>query len=408
MPSCTHFRVLAYASVVVCAVACATPSAPLIEHEQRIERAGQGLGNDPTLQAHREAVEAARANERRPKLVDAVELRAGEDYLAGEHRVRALARVKVQNPVELRAERAVRRAQTGIEVARLEEASLDRRVALCFPSVEALVHDQQSAIFAGYADRRKVLLDWNDDWRASGVVDELSGALFELDSRIKLATRQPLPMALSMAPERVEIGLPKIGAGERELVRSAEQLRSAVRDHHPSVGLRDATAERYRRLVDRARARRLPGLRFVDLSYEHRTAGSRDGVGGQLAFDIPFGGQAHAEIGRFEALGRQQRSEANALVEDQVLLSLRALNEVHDFESRAEQWRELEQLAARAEQLADRWWKGRLTKPTRVAALLDNAYAARIAVLEARERAASAGCTLLAMTGISLDAWPRR
>ena len=30
------------------------------------------------------------------------------------------------------------------------------------------------------------------------------------------------------------------------------------------------------------------------------------------------------------------------------------------------------------------------------------------AVLEARERAASAGCTLLGMTGISLDAWPRR
>ncbi|MGE4608196.1 MAG: TolC family protein [Myxococcota bacterium] len=387
------------------AVACATPSALPIEHEQRIKRAGEHLENDPTLQAHRAAVEAALANERRPKLVDAVELRAGEDYLDGDHQVRALARIKLRNPVELRAERAALRAQTAIEVTRLEQASLDRRVALCFPSVEALVHDQQSMIFTGYADRQKILLDWNDDWRASGVVDELSGTRFELDSRIKLATRQPQPIAQQ---PHAEMQLPEIGAGGGELVRSAEQLRAAVREHHPSVGLRDATAERYRRLVDRARARRLPGLRFVDLSYEYRSDGSQDGVGGQVAFDIPFGGQALAEIGRFEALGRQQRSEANALVEDQISLSLQALNDVHDFESRTEQWRELEQLAARAEQVADRWWKGRLAKPTQVAALLDNAYAARIAVLEARERAASAACTLLAMTGISLDAWPRR
>ena len=127
-----------------------------------------------------------------------------------------------------------------------------------------------------------------------------------------------------------------------------------------------------------------------------------------MAFEVPFGGEARAEIRRFEALGRQQRSEANALVEDQILLSLQALNDVHDFESRADQWRELERLAAQAEQLADRWWQARLARPAQVAALLDDAYDARVAVLEAREGAASAGCTLLAMTGVDLDAWPRQ
>jgi hypothetical protein len=386
-------------------VACTTPSAPPIEHGPRIERAVRGLEGDPTLQAHQAAVEAALATEQSPKLVDAVELRAGEDYLSGEHRVRALARLKLRNPIELRADRAARRAQTEIEVARLEEASLDRRVAVCFPSVDALVHQQRDAIYTGYADRQKVLLDWNDDWRESGVVDELSGARFELDSRVKLATRRPTPIA---QPPHPEIQLPEIGAAGGELVRSAEHLQAAVREHHPSVGLHEAMAARYWRLIDRARARRLPALRFVDLSYAHRSNGHRDGVGGQLAFDIPFGGEQRAEIGRYEALSRQQRSEANALVADQISLSLQALNDVHDFESRAEQWRELERLAARAERVADRWWKGRHAKPTQVAALLDDAYAARIAVLEARERAASAGCTLLGMTGISLDAWPRQ
>ncbi len=37
----------------------------------------------------------------------------------------------------------------------------------------------------------------------------------------------------------------------------------------------------------------------------------------------------------------------------------------------------------------------------------DGAFTARSAVLEARERAGSAYCTLLAMTGVELMAWPR-
>jgi hypothetical protein len=312
--------------------------------------------------------------------------------------------VKVRHPSELQAEREALRADTEIEVARLEAAGLDRRVNLCFPSVEAQVHDLRRAIYAEYAERQRVLLEWNRDWRTSGVIDELSGARFELDSRVKLATREPPPL---VERARVPVQLPEIGAAGGELVRSLEFLRAATRDHHPSVGVRRATAERYRLLSDRARARRLPGIRFVDVFYEHRTERSRDGVGGQLAFEIPFGGEEQADIRRFDALGRQQRSEANAIVEDQIALSLQALNDVHNFEAGAERWLELERLAARAEQVADRWWRARQAQPTQVASLLDEAYAARIAVLEARERAASAQCTLLAMTGVPLEAWPR-
>ena len=96
-----------------------------------------------------------------------------------------------------------------------------------------------------------------------------------------------------------------------------------------------------------------------------------------------------------------------AIVDDQIALGLRALNDVHDFESRADEWRELEQLALSAEQIVDRWRDARLAKPSSVVSLLDNAYDARIAVLEARELAASAQCTLLAMTGVRLELWPR-
>jgi hypothetical protein len=88
--------------------------------------------------------------------------------------------------------------------------------------------------------------------------------------------------------------------------------------------------------------------------------------------------------------------------------SLEALGELADFEARAVQWEELQALADAAEQVADRWWRDRLARPSQVAALLDQAFAARSAVLDARERAAIAGCTLLAMTGVPPEDWPRQ
>jgi hypothetical protein len=385
-------------------VACATSSSPPVDRQQRIERAESEVENDPIVQAHLAAVEAAQAKEERPKLVDGVELRVADGYMDNDHRIRALARVEVLNPLELRAERAALSAATDIEIARLEEVSLERRVELCFPSVEALVLEERIAIYAKFAKRQRKLLDWNSDLRKSGVIDELMAARFELAGRTKLAVRQPPPTVERL---RISMQLPEIGKGTGELVRTTEQLREKVRAHHPSVTMRRANAKRYLKLAELARAKRLPALKFVDLAYEHRTDRSRDGVVGQLAFNIPFGGQSRAEVARFEALGRQNRSETMAIVDDQIALGLRALNDVHDFESRADEWRELEQLALSAEQIVDRWRDARLAKPSSVVSLLDNAYDARIAVLEARELAASAQCTLLAMTGVRLELWPR-
>ena len=40
--------------------------------------------------------------------------------------------------------------------------------------------------------------------------------------------------------------------------------------------------------------------------------------------------------------------------------------------------------------------------------LIDEAFAARSALLEAQERAGSTYCTLLAMTGVPVEQWPRK
>ena len=87
--------------------------------------------------------------------------------------------------------------------------------------------------------------------------------------------------------------------------------------------------------------------------------------------------------------------------------SLIALREIDHFEARTKRWKELLTLAQQAETLAGRWRTEGLARPDDVADLVDRAYVARIAVVDAREVAGLASCSLLAMTGVALEDWPR-
>jgi hypothetical protein len=399
---------LALGAVALAAVlltSCA--GAPAVDYGQRIEAAKRGLAEeDPAIQARAAEVEAARVREQGEVLIDEIELRLGGEYDEPGHRLRVLARIPVKRPGELRTRREVLRADTEVAVARLEEASLERRAELCFPSVDVLVHRVRVSIYDTYATRQQALLEWNEEGRSAGTIDELAAARFEIESRIKLATREPA------RPPQVEVVmpvLPEIGTRPTGLVQAPPLLRETVRRHHPSAAVRRATAEHYRALSDRAQSQARPWLKFVDVSYEHESGGGGShGAGGQLAFEIPLGTRERASAGRYRALVRQEQSEEQRLVEEQVRRSLEALGELSDFEARGARWEELQALALAAEQIADRWWRGRLARPSQVAALLDQAFAARSAVLEARERAGIAGCTLLAMTGVPPQSWPRQ
>ena len=394
------------AAVLAAGLAASCAGAPGLDYRRRIEAAQGGLAEDPALRARAAEVEAALAREQGEALIDEIELRLGGEYENAEERLRVLARIPVQNPAELRTRREVLRAGTEVAVARLEEASLERRAELCFPSVDVLVHRGRVSIYDAYARRQQALLEWSEEWRSAGTIDELAAARFEIESRIKLATREPVcpPQAEVVMPV-----LPELGARPRGLVRAPPLLRETVRRHHPSVAVRRATVERYRALSERARSEARPWLRFVDVSYQYESGGGGDhGAGGQLAFEIPLGARERADAGRYQALVRQEQSEEQRLVEEQVRRSLEALGELADFEARAARWEELEALAGAAERIADRWWRDRLARPAQVAALLDQAFRARSAVLDARERAAIAGCTLLAMTGVAPESWPRQ
>lgn len=386
------------------ACACATPLPPSEELDVRIQQAQEGLEDDPRMRARKAGVEAARARERDRHVVEEVELRVGDNYV-DEHHVRVMARVPFKRPAELDAQRRVYRAETEMAVARLEEASLERRAELCFPSVEALAYEQRLLIFAAYAERQKELLAWNAERQQSGLVSEIDGTRFDLESRIKLATREPLPLSL---PPVVLPALPEIDSAAGRLHLDRGHLREALLHHAPSVSLRRASAERYRALMERARIRSQPWVKFVDITYDHDSGNPvRNGGGGKVAFRIPLGGKSYADVGRYAALAREQVDEAEGQVEDRMQQSMRALYEIDQFELRSGQWRDLDALAVRAEEVADRWWRQRLAGPERVADLLDEAFAARRAVVDMRERAGIAGCTLLVVTGVPVEEWPR-
>ena len=61
---------------------------------------------------------------------------------------------------------------------------------LCGPKLSASISTLPRAS-TSYVDRQRELLAWNADWRSSGMIDELRGARFELESRTKLAAWEP-------------------------------------------------------------------------------------------------------------------------------------------------------------------------------------------------------------------------
>jgi hypothetical protein len=367
----------------------------------------------PALRARRAGVEAARARENSAHMLDEFELRVGDEYL-DEHQIQIVARLPIRHPGEVRAQREIYAAEADMAERRLDEATLTRRAELCFPAVEAEARAVERAIYRAYASRQEELLAFNEEVERSGVINEVEASRFELSSRLRLTTRQPTFAPLPVAGAAA---LPSLDSPDGSLVRSEATLREAVIGHHPSVALHRATAVRYEALAARARSRNQPWIKFVDLSYEHRSGESgppsdpdthsRNGGGGRIAFTIPFGGTQKANSLRYSALVREQQGEAAARVEEQVLRGTQALQLLHDFEQRAERLRELVALADGAEEIADRWWESKLAKPSQVAALIDEAFAARSAVLNAREEAGVARCALLAMTGVAAEQWPR-
>ena len=400
-------RRAAAAALTALLVGCGTT--PPSDPSERVARAQLGLEGDPAVEAMADQVEAAIAREESETAIEEFQVRIANTFRTENddetnNRVRVRTRIPVPNPGELRARREARRAQTDAAVSRLEETALEKRAELCLRGVETSAHRARTEIYDQYARTYARLIASNEQSRLAGQISEPVATRFEIETRIKLATRRP---EITLPYAATPTALPDIAQRPTALVTRPELVREAVRERHPSVSVHHAIGRRYLALMERERSMDRLWPEFVDLAYEANADSDRREAGALIAFRVPIGPAGERSRARYGALSRSEHRLANSAIEERVVLGLLALREVDSFERDSDRWQELMALARRAETAADHWWQERLATPSQVGALLDQAHAARSAVLEARDRAATAGCALLVSTGVRIEEWAR-
>lgn len=389
---------------------CASSPPAATEQREQIEAEIQshGLGNQPAIEAQRAEVEAAVAREDDSPVIDGFEIRAAAVHETDD-KMQLRARLPFDNLFGASAKQDARRAGTEEALARLAETTLVERVRMCRPSLDRLVHEERLSIYGRYAERQKVLLERNDELKRAGRLDEVRAMSFELSQQVDLALAEPEPpTGPSGGSVTVAAVLPEPTAGAPELSATPEVIHEQLRRHQPAVGVHQARGRHYDAMARSEAKRRLPTLKFVDFAVEPVAyPGDDRQYEAQVAFEIPFGRAARAGERQYAALARGQRSAERALILDRGEQARAAVETINWFRRRGAHWLGLRERADQAEAVADRWWKSRLAEPKAIAGLLDEVQDARLAVLDARERAGRAACTVLASTGLSVDEWPQ-
>ncbi len=399
-------RSSAISALVLLAGCAAGPGRDFEQRRASAESAirDHGLANDPAIDAARADLEAALAGEQGVVWVDELELRAAVLHERDE-KVEMLARLPMRNVFQLSTEKAVLRADSELALAQLEEATLEQRVRGCRPSLAWRVFEEREQIFVAYESRQEALLEWNRKLRRAGMMDEVRGTRFDLAVQVLLSKRSPEPPATALRTDLAV--LPEVSPDAPPLDTTPEVVRAELL-RGPGVDVHRARGRRYAALSEHESAARLPSPRFVDFAFEPQPySGDDRQYGGRIAFEIPFGFEARARSRRFAALAHGEASRERALVRDQVQEVRAALETINAFRLRSRHWHDLLGQATAAEAIADRWYAGRSANPGQVSDLLDDVYAARTTVLDARERAGRAGCDLLTASGGTVAAWPQ-
>ncbi len=310
----------------------------------------------------------------------------------------------MRNPFEVASERRARLAETDAALAGLEGTTLEVRVERCRLSIIAAAEGERRSFYQWYRERLESVLEWNDQCKTAGTIDELRAHRLRLEGASRLAQREPRPVE---GTANDEFPLPTVSAPVAPLRLDTAVVLERVLRHQPAVAARRATKRRYEAFAERANRRRWPWFGFVEVRYELAAQNTFSNVTGQVAFEVPFGVEHRAEARRYEALSRSEAFEAEALEHVLGRQALIALRELSFYEERADRLRSLFEDSGAARQLAERWLVERNGEPAQVAQLIDEAFRAHDSVVEARRRAGLAGCMLLEATGVAVAEWPR-
>ena len=376
------------------------------EVEARISEAG--LTNDARVQAARSELEAAVAREDEKVLLDSVELRAAA-VTAEDTKMDALVRLPIGNPLAISALQEARRANSRVALAELSEAMLESRVEFCLPSLQYEAEVENREIFSEFEKQHRALIDWNEDLRRAGLVDEIQWSRFKLETSVRLSRREisetQYPLSLYGLEGALNV-LPSLEGGLTLLDDDIGNLRERLENHQPEIEAHRAKQQHYEAMARGESMKRLPSVRFVDFGFEPiPDAGDERQYAARVSFEIPFGREAGAKKRRYQALARAEVSDQRRVLDERVREAQTAIAEINAFRGRAEDWRALLVMAEASEQVAARWWRERRTDPGEIAKLLDTVYSARMTVLKARARAGAAGCTLFSVTGVLVSEW---
>ncbi|MFT4572413.1 MAG: hypothetical protein ACI8TX_000835 [Hyphomicrobiaceae bacterium] len=374
--------------------------------DTNVEISQLGLAESETVKARLAELDSAIERESGDAWVEKVEVRAATSY-DNDDRVELLARVPLPNPFEIPARRDALHADSVLALARVNEAMLQERVARCLPALEQESQRELQLIYDAYALRQKRLLRWSNDLAAAGQIDDVKAARFALASEVDLRARAPRPIAGTAASQPQTV-LPNLIPTARFLDRSLQLVREQLLQYQPAMNIHSAIGQRYEALARRQDALGWPSLKFIDFSVEPVVRSGEDReYGARVAVEIPLGNLERSRARSYRAMARSETHEGLTQLNDRIATAFEALTFVDEFERSAPQWMEIVQHAQDAEELSDRWWRGRLAQPDAIARLLDEVFAARNAALNTRRRAGIAACNLLTETGVALGDWPR-
>jgi len=362
---------------------------------------------DAAAQASRARAAAADADGA-PGVVRGVQLRVsgisardidqGQDMTAG-------VRVLLDRPWRVRAEGKSGAAARDAETFAARAAELRARAFTCDESVQGRAEAERQVLARTYAAQLAELLAWTVAFRAAGTIDPVTASRTEL-----LIARRLLADETADPVFRIHDSLGTLPAIEarqdKQLDRHPDHIVERIRTAHPSVQEHLSRADQHGYSAAAELGERIPWLSFVQLDYGIEGQGVRD-LQGRLALEIPLDDGSRGRSRSLDQLSESERYEAEseaALLNQQASIALHALTL---FENQSPSLAALEKQANDAEALSLRFMGDRREGPDKVAQLLAESYAGRLLVLEARERAGRASCSLAWATGVSASNWPR-
>lgn len=360
------------------------------------------LRDDPTVRAAREEAEAAEAARGEGSVLRTAELRARAPIDAplgsgipdddGRRMLELAARLTLDSPFAVAAERRAAAAEAEAAWARLERVAADRRSALCAQGVEA-----------GRADEQRRLAEATLA-KLAPLAEALAGDPAQHEAHAQLlrfrVRARPRPSSGALL-----LPLPALPEAAPALDRAPETILTRVRAAPGAAeGLHLARAEEAR--ADEAFHAAMPKLGYVEAGLEPGALDVLAGTVGRIGVEIPLEGFAGEEVAGRRASAA--RASAEAAERARLQAAAAALATLARFEENGPDLRALEASAALGERLAVEGLGNGALSSADALSRFTGAFSARETILDARAEAGEARCALEAATGVAPAGWPRR